>query len=370
MNKDSIKVASNKNYIFSLELIRIICALLVFLFHLNLQFGFKTNKDILDKVITSGNFTMTIFFMLSGFVLFIQYGRNNSLTDFKSIVCFYKKRIISIWPAYCFVLIFYYFGTNYNLTDSGIKNFILFPAEFLGIQCFFQDIHRFSGNDLTWFISVLLFLYLLYPFFQFLFKKYEKYRYFFAIGCYLLSGYIVLIYVFFRDAKIFYYNNPIYRVPEFVLGIVLGQIFMKDRSKIHIGGKSAVFITLLIWVGVYKLTEVIFINIPFGYMALTFDIILIPFIAVLLLAVANIKNKYVQVFCRHKIITYLGSITFTFYLTQGIMIRILRILLEKFVFSSIEMLISGFLINLFLAIALYELVQKNAKKLAIKYHFI
>ncbi len=356
-------------YIYPFNLIRISCAFLVFLFHLNLQFGLSINNIFVDKVISAGNFTMTIFFMLSGFVLYNQYGEVSLLENGKSLWAFYKKRILGIFPPYWTVLLLYYFGTSYNMPGGG-RTFALVPAEFLGIQCFFQDIHRFSGNDLLWFVSVLVFLYFLYPFIQFIINHLKKYRYVCMIVAYLLSVYTIIIYVFFRDAKIFYYNNAIYRIPEFILGIVLAQIIRMKKNTTFIGGKCTLVSSVVLIVLVYVFKDIKFINIPFGYMALTFNVITIPFIAVILIGVTNIKNSWFINFCANKVISYLAKISLCFYLTQGIMIRIVRVLITRWGIKDLDMFVISLVLNLGLAVILYEIVEKNVKKIAKKYCWI
>lgn len=177
---------------------------------------------------------MKIFFMLSGFSLFIAYGEKdlNKVSEQKE---FYIKRAITVLPLYYVVSILHavFIGNVGNVVDI-IK---LAPIQILGLQSMFNTLFSISHNGGTWFISCLVLPYVLYPFLQELIKNisYKK-RKILLIGLIALLIYSDYMLVWFGLSSI--YSNPFFRGLEFCLGIVLASIRENDvrDTYICIGG--------------------------------------------------------------------------------------------------------------------------------------
>ena len=95
---------ATKPFLSALNLLRGCAALFVFLFHMHVNL--KYDYHILNFIVRQASYWMTLFFMLSGFVLY--YAKNS--IDFSSrpeIVDFLKKRLAAIFPLYFFIWIFY-----------------------------------------------------------------------------------------------------------------------------------------------------------------------------------------------------------------------------------------------------------------------
>lgn len=93
-----------KNRLYGLDVLRIVSALFVCAFHtyghLGARYGFLTN------FVSMGAVFMTLFFILSGYSLFISNSRE-SLFSTERLKIYFKKRFISIVPMYYIVDLIY-----------------------------------------------------------------------------------------------------------------------------------------------------------------------------------------------------------------------------------------------------------------------
>ncbi len=105
------KTESSKNTIGALDGIRAIAALSVMGFHLNL-IAYTDMKlwnfswgSLISSVLLSGGAGVTLFFVLSGFLLFIPYVKSLLFNkDWPSARQFYLRRMLRIWPGYYIAL--------------------------------------------------------------------------------------------------------------------------------------------------------------------------------------------------------------------------------------------------------------------------
>lgn len=131
------------------------------------------NIGILSKV------CVAIFLILSG------YGIDKSIKNGYKITEFYKKRFLKLY-------------TNYwvTISISFIVGFLFFYDKFimlLGNYALFKIVYNYTGlqlitgyagyNGAWWFMTVIIILYLLYPFIDILIKKYNYFFLAFATIC-------------------------------------------------------------------------------------------------------------------------------------------------------------------------------------------
>jgi len=81
--------------ILPLTSLRFIAAFYVFLFHLHIRWPLAKNQYIC-KILNSGAVGMSIFFILSGFILGYRY----NLTPKLNLKKYYKSRFARIYPIY------------------------------------------------------------------------------------------------------------------------------------------------------------------------------------------------------------------------------------------------------------------------------
>ncbi len=166
MDYNSIK----KHYI-GLDIIRIVSALVICMFHTTIHL--ECDYGILNGFSKMGAIFMTMFFLLSGFSLFVNWA-GEDLNDYFQIKKFLKRRFLGIVPMYYVACVIFEVFALWTGKESLWQVVILSPVETLVIQSFFSSLFDFTHNGGTWFISCLLICYLLYPYFQELIKKRRK----------------------------------------------------------------------------------------------------------------------------------------------------------------------------------------------------
>ena len=142
-----------KNY--SLDIIRVIAALLVFIPHLILSFSNNTaNTNNAYIISTIG---VELFFCLSGYLickqgLFIINSRKYLVTN---TFIFIKRRVLRTWPAYFFALISYFFFYRY------FEQEIIFYIFFL--QNLFYPMVSNTFFPVSWSICVEELFFIIFP---------------------------------------------------------------------------------------------------------------------------------------------------------------------------------------------------------------
>ncbi len=354
----------DKVYFGNLDSIRFFAALIVFLQH-----GFKASFSLLPvqgtilekllKLISTGGLGVSVFFVLSGFLityLLISEHENTSKVDLKS---FYIRRILRIWPLYYAVVAFSFliypgiklivFGIN-NTLSSNILYHIVFLSNFdvLNVEKFFSGNEALSQN-ITWSVSIEEQFYLFWPLiFTFLPKKFW------------LSSIVILILasLTFRlfhttDKLVLYFHTLSVLIDLGVGGLFAIMIKKYNRFKLFFERSSTgthlfffIFSFTLLW-----FNETIF-NFQYGgavnrlFIALSF--------AMIICAQALTKSKSVLNLGKIKIASQLGKYTYGIYLIHPIIINLFDVIYKSlhisrdtffssFLFGSICLLSTTFI---------------------------
>lgn len=275
-----------------LDLLRIIFALIIAFFHLSIHFSIHLNGNIViemvDRVISVGAIFMVGFFMLSGFVLQYHY-RETDFSDKNNLKKFYRKRFFCIYPAY-FVFLMIIFSFRLSFPDTLPKVFAILGCEFFCLQTFFPTTFNICGNGGTWFISVMVFLYFLFPLISIILKKIVVHKkYCFIVGfaiCYFLSVYHGLMQFLFGGSMASYYTNFLIRLPEFVIGMLLAEWFLKRKEKERWCNCFTVSIaTIFFIVAVNQYFEILKGNYT------QYNFIVVPYIGILILFMTQFNFK-------------------------------------------------------------------------------
>ena len=170
-----------------------------------------------------GAIAMTGFFLLSGYVINLTYGRKE-MSNPKEIKLFYLKRLISIFPLYfAWASILSLANVIINGKIAAIEEIVLFPVEFLGIQSVFSNLFPFSHNHGSWFISCILICYFLYPLVQIITKRFtnrNRILLIVVLSAILLWSPVVQQYFHLQSI----YSNPFFRALEFSIGILVSEL--------------------------------------------------------------------------------------------------------------------------------------------------
>jgi peptidoglycan/LPS O-acetylase OafA/YrhL len=225
----------------ALALARCIAVFIVVLFHN--QHG----SAILSKIpalFTAGPQMVTFFFVLSGFVLGLSYIEREKYS--KRI--YFIKRLARILPVYLFALLLCVGIDIYR----GNFDYIPLLLNIFLIQAWIPS-YALSINAPGWFLSNLMFFYLLFPFVLYIFKKISttKIATFTLVFWLCTQGILLLLlnssfYTGFPSAShdlIFYF--PLAHLCSFLLGVAGASIFLSRKKNVQ---KSTFIFLIAFWI--------------------------------------------------------------------------------------------------------------------------
>jgi peptidoglycan/LPS O-acetylase OafA/YrhL len=203
------------------------------------------------NVLLNGNLAVPLFFILSGFILAYTY--RDELKTWSGCGHFWQARFARIWPGYVFSLLV----ASLVLHDTPPPSFA--AAALFMIQAWNPSHREYAGiwNSVCWTLSVEAFFYLVFPWMQVWIEKLQKW-------CLLIfiAGSVLLVITFntatmgFGHTETFtflrFFPYPVVLLPEFLLGVALGNLF-------RIGGSDNLFRTrgLVTYGGVFIVLGVV-----------------------------------------------------------------------------------------------------------------
>ena len=204
----------------SLQSWRFIFALMIFLHH------FPVNGEGLFRA--GGSCGVSFFLVLSGFVMMAGYGEKVLSPSF-SFGNYLKRRIARIYPLHflCFLvaLVLAYKSIDGNFLLKLLPNLLLLQS-WIPIQ----DIY-FSGNAVSWCLSDLLFFYAVFPVLIRRFFNGTLKRSLLFFGTLLVVYFMVFPFVPEEKSHALLYISPLFRLFDFILGILLYVVYRNMQSK-------------------------------------------------------------------------------------------------------------------------------------------
>lgn len=241
--------------------IRFIAAMGVVIHHFISPYFKEFGPSYLYNLTFSGHFAVQFFFILSGFVL--QIGWSRKLSEDKNVYKFYFKRLIRVYPLYLFSL-FISINIAFNIIRdaSTVLDGIL---RILSVLTMTQSIFpstKMLWNFPAWFLTPLMFSYLLFPFIS---KQFKRNTVRHLILFWILTSIIIVLKSIVREffdpnnqcIIMLFQFSPIFPIFDFILGVIIGEIFIEHRlilkdkidkilSKFNIFGFSIIFALLII----------------------------------------------------------------------------------------------------------------------------
>ena len=315
-----------RNEIYGLTSLRFVAALYVFVFHIHIRYPLANGA--IGRLLSEGAVAMSLFFMLSGYILAYTY--SDSLTSLRQ---YFVNRFARIYPIYAVVAILAlpWIGTfNSNGTEStarGIfKTLFLLASNLFGVQAWFPQFFQYWNDGGSWSISVELFMYALFPLLLrrlclFNVKKHVVV----LLSCWLFLSYIGFVEVLFGKTGI-YYSIPAYRLPEFVIGMCLFLIFKSTEKEILVKKifSSKIF---LVFVSTYISYLLVFGR---GGVYLQHNFITIPIFSYMILFMHH-SNCMIKKIFEKKLFVYLGKISYCIYSFQTIIFLPLQSYYDKLI---------------------------------------
>lgn len=345
------QTALSRRRIFAFDILRIICALLIFGRHSITMYGCSYGL-FADKVICAlTQPIMTCFFALSGFCLQYAY-RNADFRDGTAILRFWEKRLLTLLPAYYFINLLWLVCHPDSLTDW----LILQPTEILGIQSSFQTLFGVLHNGGSWFVSCMLFCYLLFPIAQILLKplSLRKLGLLYVI-LYALNPYAYLVTRHFSLETI--YANPAFRLLEFLCGAITASVVAQPRSRKALAGLNAALIAA-------GGAALIFLRHDANFVTWFSCFLAIPAVSLTLTACYLWRCEPLE---NSGALKYFGLITYHFYISQWVLWPIVTMVMNALhLEGNGAKKACSFLICLALGVLSHELIDRPVRKLTLR----
>lgn len=374
-NNDNVKIGIiQRMYFPNLNGLRFLAAFLVLIHHIE-QFKKLLNLPNffhVPFVNNAGKIGVNLFFVLSGFLITNLLINEKQRTNTISVLNFYKRRVLRIWPLYLFLCLLSFFilphisffnieGLSDKLDDNFIIKLVLYvfflPNLALGL---FPAIPYASQ---MWSIGFEEQFYLFWPWFV---KKIKKIRLVILLIPLVFVTLNILVYLFFKDflTQLNLYESVryLFDFPSYdSIAIGCGFAYIvenKNKLLAFLFQKSTQIITyfFVIFLIVFGIKVPFFNNQLFSVL---FGIIIIN----LALNKKNIFN-----YLENSTFNYLGKITYGIYMFHYIaIIFVLKTLQNYGIKNMIAEYVLSFVLTVIFAVLSYEFFEKRFIKLKKNY---
>jgi peptidoglycan/LPS O-acetylase OafA/YrhL len=294
----------------------------------------------LVNIFSLGYVAVGLFFLLSGFVLSYSYLRQMSglLIDKRS---FWTARIARIYPAYLFAFLlaapFQIAGSlGVNGLRVSLEKLTLGGSLVLTLLQSWTPWTAWYWNIPAWSLSVEVFFYFCFPFLAPLVARVRPQNSLWLIGALWVAGLAVPVaycllnpgdlHAPLQRSQIAIETNPLLRLPEFLIGVSLGWIFVSGfrlSSRLASGLSIAALSVLLIVAALSSLVpRPLFSN---GLLA--------PLLGLLIFSLAH-QSGLLAKFLSHPLLKLLGDASYAIYVLQFPVASLLGIRPENCTFAK------------------------------------
>lgn len=292
-----------------LDALRGIFMLMIFLFHVHL-------------FPNGGKIGVTFFFVLSGFSMTLGY-RNKIITDNFSYKAFLNKRLIKIIPIHWLTLGLAVILKIIEIVVSGFKISIIpqFLANFFLVQSWIPDPEYYlSFNSVSWYLSDTLFFIAIFPLLiRFVVNVPKVIQ--IVVAIISISFYCVVV----KYTPQLLYIFPLVRLLDFVLGVYLAFWLLNRKTSFYEKlSKKIHGITNFIIIGCFILIASLIVeSIMLGDLLSFVSVCYWPAIVTIIVCVTliSICNGGGYNLLQNKILQWLGSISFSFYMIHQLVYK-------------------------------------------------
>ena len=305
----------------ALQSLRFVFVIMIFMSH----FAYRG----IEPFDAGGDCGVAFFFILSGFVVSLGYGRQVSEGTFR-YSRFIGRRIVKLYPLHLLCLAFFLVVSARAIDYRVLLNLFL-------LQSWVPDIDvYFSCNSVSWFLSSLFFCYLVFPFVN----KHVSIK--LAIGILLL--YVLVAYLTpYDEVNAILYVNPLVRFVDFYIGMVLYRFYERGyRLGSPTTWECLVIVFLLMTLAAYPYVDAKLRNAPLYW------IVLVPLVLVFAKGDGAVSSVL-----RAKPMLMLASLSMPMYMIHQMAIGILLHRLPLFSYHMmlfvclLAVLVAGWLIDRF-----------------------
>jgi peptidoglycan/LPS O-acetylase OafA/YrhL len=374
-------VLKEKVYFPNLDGLRFIAATMVFMQHgfsrLAMATGIETDWLVrIAKTFGSGGMGVSIFFVLSGFLITYLLLEEKKITGGISLKKFYIRRVLRIWPLYFFVVTFgfiIYPGLKYLI---GIEtNHCSRPVYYWTFLSNFDEIfihHNCYGmgaqiQSITWSVSIEEQFYLFWPLLFILFSP-KFYKYIFIS--------IIAISTSFRlwnatDDPVLYFHTVSVLMDLATGGLaawtIINTTWLREWfAKMSITKSLALYITGFAGLMYWDLLE------GFTYSHALVRLFFVSYFVFIILHQNYAPYSFLKL-SHNKLFTSMGKYTYGMYLLHPIAILMMDILLRlchiqrDMIFSEIIFGVPAFILTILISVGSYHFYEKRF--LALKNRF-
>ncbi len=297
-----------------------------------------------------GHVGVQLFLVISGFLIHYSYLRKGEIFDGRE---FFSRRFWRIYPPYILVLLFFvsinYYQSKYYLTDP-VGRESLFSHLFM--------IHNLSGdsriifgiNSSFWSIALEVQLYLLYPLFLYLRKKWNIYNLCWVLFIWHIVSISYLYYT--QSHKLSEIAFVAHSWIIWALGALVAENYYHQKRTLKISD-PAILLCILLFI-----VSKVFLNL-FAYLSFLLAAILFTIIIDRLLFSSFLYHKKYQRI--EKFIVYIGLCSYSVYLIHqpilGTLIDMINTLNVNYYFRTLLSLLLPFSIIFSISYLLYLFVE-------------
>lgn len=353
----------------SIQALRGIGFLAVFLYHAGI-------------IYSGGGWGVSLFFLLSGFLLMVRNNENKfSVSTYKNLR-YAVKKIGKLYPLHVFMtlvslplLIVKYVDSEHFIINVGFRTVI----NIFLIQSWFPwDSIRYSLNNLSWFLSCMLFFYFIFPVIHQTISRINiKRTIIFITGIVwilmVVYGWIIcqICNIYEIDDSILKgltYNFPLYRLGDFTVGCLMGRLYTECLVKKY-SLKAYTFLELII---IFISLIIVLTNWEFviygkvfigeGYWWGKTVAFMFPSITIIWLFM-RAEGRITQLLRKSPLVN-VGEISGEAYLIHEVVLRYIEIIMWKFfhieinIFWTLIKMIAGFGITM-VSVILWKWIKKE-----------
>ena len=330
----------NNEKIYSLQGLRVVAMVVIFLYHLEL-FPF-------------GHFAVTLFIILSGFVMYYSSYNKEINTNLKYNIVQAVNKIKKFYLIHILTLIIAIlinFKSTINIPISKLITMIL--SNVFLVQAFIPNRdYYFSFNGVSWYLSVLLFCYFSFNFFRYIMKKLNNRCLSMIIILWLVQFVVSLacVNLSYDTTQWLLYINPINRSINFFSGMLLAKLFIEKKDNYIITSLKA----NMYEVGIISIFLIIYVCSIFIPRSFIWSAWYSPILMVIIFVFAFEKGILSKLLGNNTLVN-IAKISFEFFMIHQIIINLLwRILGNKYL-----VLIPALLITTLLAVYANKILKKR-----------
>jgi len=339
---------------------RAVAAYLVYLHHSDIQLS----NQVLTRMFRETYIGVPIFFVLSGFLIYLRYANSCSVSK-NWMANYFVNRYARIYPAYFFVVL-----VNFIIFHDAFS--FLMQATFL--RGFFDD-YRFIGVAQGWTLTVEETFYCLFPFLVLLIRRIG-----FLISLLLIyiAGFILYLigsrihfHGFFTPSHFVIIYTFIGNAGEFFMGMYLAKIILHREAATGVATAKKSYITWCAFAGIFLyLYLAARWALYFDYPYVTSDLIgraaylfALPLCVTCLFYGLITEKSWLRSLLQNRVIVLLGKTSYIFYLIH--LGSFYNVIVDKVTHNKFLVFV---ILNL-LAILLYYMIEVPCRKLIRKlYH--